>query len=238
MIATRRWVGFAGSVGVAWSVIAACSGAPDQPPIDTSATGKPHITIVAEAGAEAGGTISSECVVADAGSNCNDLALCGAEVLETGIQGSPPAPAGGAITPGLYVLTSFVVYTGGDAGIAAASFRQTIRIGATSTSNDAGSTSGDASDAEVSDAAASDAGTPLPSAFTFDEIDQEGTGAIGQSSGTLIPTYAGATYLIEKTCPSTSNLGPFSYTATLTTFTLFNDLGASQNVVNVFTRMP
>jgi hypothetical protein len=47
---------------------------------------------------------------------CNALELPDGSVMQMAVAAQPPTPMGGAATPGLYVLTSDIIYTGSDGG--------------------------------------------------------------------------------------------------------------------------
>jgi hypothetical protein len=67
--------------------------------------------------ADAGADVDAGVSCFGATGACNNLVLCGMQTAELYSAGAPAPPTGGAITPGVYVLTSYIAYDEtGDAG--------------------------------------------------------------------------------------------------------------------------
>jgi hypothetical protein len=196
-------------VGVAF---AACMSAIDKPPIDdvgstptgsTGSTGSP----TTDAGA-------LSCFGAD-DAGCNDLALCGLKCLVTNVAQAAPAHLGGAITPGVYTMTSYHEYTGpgGATGQPGNWFMETFQILAPP---DAGVEAGVSIDA-AAEAGSEDAGPALISYPWFD-VTASDQAAADYLTGFM--ETQGTSLTLVFTCPSSSPF-PATYSATSTTVTLY-----------------
>ena len=75
------------------------------------------------------GCSSSSSSPSDAVSACNTLANDGQPIAKAQVATAPPAPAGGAVADGHYVLTGYTLYTG--AGGATGALTNTLRLAAT-----------------------------------------------------------------------------------------------------------
>jgi hypothetical protein len=91
----------AASAIVACSAFAACSTSNQLPPLDLS--GEDSVD-------EDAGPIGTTCFGPDAG--CSGILLCGPQVFVNQSMSAMPTGTGGAITPGVYSLTSLTVYNG------------------------------------------------------------------------------------------------------------------------------
>jgi hypothetical protein len=161
---------------------------------DVSADVGPDVS--ADAGVDAGVSCFG------ATGTCNNLALCGMQTAEIYSAGSPPTPAGGAITAGVYVLASFIVY--GETGDANGVWEtQTLQI---------------------SPPSASDAGGSIVS-YPFSLVTETNFPGTQQGGGEI--EVQGNELTFEQTCPSSGSQGA-TYAATATTLSLYYPVGGFQ----------
>jgi hypothetical protein len=132
-------------------------------------------------------------------SACNTQGVCGAPVYVTQVAQDPPAAAGGDVTVGTYVLTSYVNYTGsgGPAGVTSVWFKETFTLAALP----GGAEGGASSSFTVSDA------------LLTSEI-------AGASAASGAWTFTGIQGAVDWSCdPAGGGSLTVEYTATPTTFT-------------------
>ncbi len=211
MISRRVLVVIAGSALLAAAAgVAACTSTV-RPPFDDSDPSEPSPGPVSggDAGEDAGSpaTTTVSCTGDDAGS-CNNINLCGNQVTLIQVPQAAPDPAGGAITPGIYSMTAYPVYTGtsGGAGKLPYWFQETFRVSAPSSG---------AEDAGSDDAGAGAGGTI---AYPWDDALQSSQASEVTGSGFLVTSGTTLTYQYE--CVTPSSVGA-TYTATATTIQVF-----------------
>jgi hypothetical protein len=140
-----------------------------------------------------GGGSTTSCVGVDGG--CDDLQLCGSKIYEIENASTAPAAAGGAITPGVYRLTSSTAYTGpgGATGQQTEWDTTTLQLG-------------------FSD----DAGTTL----TFQEIYASDTSDGPRTESGVLAVTGPASLFLTTSCTVSYTLS-YEYTATATTLDLY-----------------
>jgi hypothetical protein len=212
-----------------------CSSSSDHPPV-LDGTGNDSGHPSSSSGGRSGGSSGSSsggmmCLSEDGG--CTDLQLCGPKVNVTNATGMAPAPQGGTIVPGTYVLTAVDYYGPGGGWL-----RQTIRL--TAIGGDGGAAEGgdDAAAGEAGDGSASEAGGEggpegggdmgpdatadagaSSATFTSESIVVTDTSPLSTSVGTLSFTNL-TTLNIALTCPGSTAPFTAGYTATATTLAL------------------
>jgi hypothetical protein len=140
------------------------------------------------------------------GESCNTIVPTGACVMETLSSATVPAPAGGTIVAGTYDLTSMTVYgVPADAGLDS-DRRGVIMISAATGAN----------------------------TYNIQVAEQSGT-TLQRQSGMAIANSAQKQVVFTPSCPSGNTGGASSYSATSTTFTLFEDHNGGTRV-NVYTK--
>ena len=141
-----------------------------------------------------------------AGQSCNTIVPTGPCVVETKSSAAAPAPAGGTIVAGTYDLTTMTVYgEPADAGLDS-DRRGVIMISAGSGAN----------------------------MFNIQVAEQGGT-TLQRQSGMAIANSAQKQITFTPSCPAGDTGGASSYSATATTFTLFEDHNGGTRV-NVYTK--
>jgi hypothetical protein len=226
MRGNHQWVAVAAGLALVGAVFAACNSEPSQPPIDAEQAALPDSGLGVEAGSEGGVVSVASCVGADGG--CSSMALCGQRAIVTYVASSAPTAAGGTITPGVYVLTNYTVYTGtsGQSGAQDGWWQETFELVAAPVA-DAGTDASDdgASDGAVSDDAASASAAPdaagVATSLTWLDVvlsDSSSGGAATYQSGSV--TTLGTTLNEEPACPSAS-VFQTTYTATTSSITLY-----------------
>jgi hypothetical protein len=130
------------------------------------------------------------------GESCNTVDATGPCVTAVLGTGTPPSPAGGAIAAGIYDLTSEIVYPTGDAGVELGEESRREVLAASSVTN---------------------------TTLTVQMTQASGTTVVRQSGPVAI---SGAQVSFTPTCPppgdAGDNGGSAGFTATATTFTLFD----------------
>jgi hypothetical protein len=140
------------------------------------------------------------------GETCNTIVPTGTCVTETISSASAPAPAGGTIVAGTYDLTTMTVYgVPADAGLDSAR-RGVIMISAGTGAN----------------------------MFNIQVGEQSGT-TLQRQTGMAIAKSAQQQITFTPSCPNGSGGGASPYSATSTTFTLFEDHNGGTRV-NVYTK--
>jgi hypothetical protein len=140
------------------------------------------------------------------GAGCNTLDPAGACVTETLGTGSAPSPAGGTIAAGIYDLTSMTRYAGPDGG-------------------------GGGSDARQASLAVS---SVIANSFALQITEVSGT-SVRRQSGTVVASGTQVTF--TAACPiGGDGGGTASYTATATSFTLFDMTDSGDLRVSVYTK--
>jgi hypothetical protein len=143
---------------------------------------------------------------ANQGESCNTIVPTGACVTETMSSAAAPAPAGGTIVAGTYDLTTMTVYgEPADAGLDSAR-RGVIMISAGTGAN----------------------------TFNIQVAEQSGT-TLQRQSGMAIANSTQKQITFTPSCPTGDTGGASSYSATATTFTLFEDHNGGTRV-NVYTK--
>jgi hypothetical protein len=143
---------------------------------------------------------------ANQGESCNTIVPTGACVTETMSAAAAPAPAGGTIVAGTYDLTTMTVYgEPADAGLDSAR-RGVIMISAGTGAN----------------------------MFNIQVAEQSGT-TLQRQSGMAIANSTQKQITFTPSCPTGDTGGASSYSATATTFTLFEDHNGGTRV-NVYTK--
>jgi hypothetical protein len=139
---------------------------------------------------------------------CNTVGNTATTIDETQVAGALPTAeaAGGSFAPGTYFRTAATVYTGsgGATGPNGVTDKQTIVLSNASAGG---------------------------GAFVAQSVQSTNGGA--DQRGTLMGTPSGTTVSLLITCPASGPFGAFPYTATATSFTLYNTL---HNVVEVYTK--
>jgi hypothetical protein len=140
------------------------------------------------------------------GDTCNTIVPTGACVMETISSASTPVPAGGTIVAGTYDLTTMTVYgAAADAGLSSAR-RGVIMISAGTGAN----------------------------TFNIQVGEQSGT-ALQRQSGVAVANSAQKQIVFTPSCPNADSGGASPYSATSTTFTLFEDNNGGTRV-NLYTK--
>jgi hypothetical protein len=169
---------------------AACSSRNLAPLLDEGAT-SPARTAAGSTGGDDGGATCP----ATAEGGCNGLGNCGTEIHVVQNPIAAPAPTGGTIAAGTYVMTTYTIYTGvgGASGTLSNWFRETM----TFTTPAAGATQ----------------------AFDWNDVSETDQSATATSSGTIVIAPP-ASLTIEIACESASTF-PASYTATSASLILY-----------------
>lgn len=140
------------------------------------------------------------------GESCNTIVPTGPCVTETMSSATAPAPAGGTIVAGTYDLTTMTVYgQPADAGLDSAR-RGVIMISAGTGAN----------------------------TFNIQVAEQSGT-TLQRQTGMAIANSTQKQVTFTPSCPNGNTGGASSYSATATTFTLFEDHNGGTRV-NVYTK--
>jgi hypothetical protein len=140
------------------------------------------------------------------GESCNTIVPTGPCVTETMSSATAPAPAGGTIVAGTYDLTTMTVYgQPADAGLDSAR-RGVIMISAGTGAN----------------------------TFNIQVAEQSGT-TLQRQTGMAIANSTQKQVTFTPSCPTGNTGGASSYSATATTFTLFEDHNGGTRV-NVYTK--
>ena len=144
------------------------------------------------------------------GDGCNNVDATGPCVMSTAGTGTPPAATGGTIVPGKYELTSMTLYANPDSG----------------------SNQGDDSRRQTLMIAAAAGGT-----FTIQVTQVSGT-TVERQAGPVVASGTQVTF--TPTCPPPGdggdNGGTANYTATSTTFTLYDMNGSGDLRLSHFTK--
>jgi len=175
--------------------------------VDAGSAGADGATADADGSAATCGTSPAATI----GAACNTVDATGPCVMPTAGTGTVPTPAGGAIQGGTYDLTSLTVYSTSDAGVQVNGEeprRGTLVIPAVTT------------------------GT-----FAI-QMTQASGAAVERQAGSVV--VAGTTVMFTPTCPPPGDGGDSggtaSFTATATTFTLFEMNGDGVVNVDVYTK--
>ncbi len=204
----RRWLVFAAGAMVPCAVFAACTSNIHPPIADVGGTngsaGSPGVDAGVDADASEDGGASA-CFGFDGG--CNNLGLCTPKIFITNVAQTAPVAAGGAIVPGVYAMTSYLVYTGagGATGQPGGWFKETFQDGATSTDDGGAEDGGSASGSKI--------------IYPWLDVTLSNTGTLGSNyNGTIDTQGVSLQYVFD--CPGGS---PFSatFTTTPTTITIF-----------------
>ena len=140
------------------------------------------------------------------GESCNTIVPTGTCVMETMSSATAPAPAGGTIVAGTYDLTTMTVYgEPADAGLDSAR-RGVIMISAGTGAN----------------------------MFNIQVAEQSGT-TLQRQSGMAIADSTQKQITFTPSCPNGDSAGTSPYSATATTFTLFEDHNGGTRV-NAYTK--
>jgi hypothetical protein len=140
------------------------------------------------------------------GSGCNTLEATGPCVIETLGTGSAPAPGGGTIAAGTYDLTSMVRYVGADGGT-------------------------DMSDSRHASLAVS---AVIANSFSLQITEISGS-TVRRQAGVVIAS--GTQVAFTPACPlGGDGGGTAGYTATSTTFTLFDTSNSGDLRLSVYTK--
>ena len=137
------------------------------------------------------------------GESCNTIVPAGPCVVETLSSATTPTPAGGTVIPGTYELMSMTIYGAPDSGLDS-DRRGTIMISAGSGAN----------------------------MFNVQVAEQGGT-SLQRQSGMAIADSAQKQITFTPSCPNGDSGGSSPYSATATTFTLFEDHNGGTRV-NVY----
>jgi hypothetical protein len=170
-------------------------------------------------GSSSGGMMT--CPTVDGG--CTDLGLCGMKVFSMNRGGSAPVPQGGAVAPGIYVLTKIDIY-----GSLATFLQESIRLTAPGGGGDGGAAEGgnDAGTMEASsdggvdmDATMIDAGGGDAGVFLGWESISIAQGAPLSTAGGTVGFPDSTTMSITFTCGNAPDFTS-GYTATPTSLAL------------------
>jgi hypothetical protein len=218
-----KWlVGLGGSTVLALlGAINGCSSSSEHPPVlsgTSTDSGHPSSSSGGSSGGGSGG--GPTCLAADGG--CTDLQLCGAQVNVHDATGTRPAPQGGAISPGTYVLTSVDLYGSGIAWL-----QQTFRLtvvggdgGVAEGGTEAAAAEGGGDDGS-SPEAGSESGAAGPS-FMWESILLTDSQPLSTTNGTLtVPSPNNI--VVAFACGSAGPPFTAGYTATSTTLALMVD---------------
>jgi hypothetical protein len=140
------------------------------------------------------------------GESCNTIVPTGPCATETSSSATAPTPAGGTIVAGTYDLTTMTVYGAPpDSGLDSAK-RGVIMISVGTGAN----------------------------TFNIQVAEQSGT-TLQRQSGVAVANSAQQQITFTPSCPNGNNGGPSPYSATSTTFTLFEDQNGGTRV-NIYTK--
>ena len=126
----RRFAIAVGLLALSVGTLGACQGDPDRPPPGETKTFNPQ----APGGGGGGGGVTApeggaNVDAGDAAASCGDLPLSGNSIDEIGVVGEAPAGTGGALTDGVYEITTATRYVGsGVPGLTGTRWRGALRI--------------------------------------------------------------------------------------------------------------
>lgn len=206
----KRWVSFAFLPTAGVVLVAACSSS-SHPPNAGDAVGGPVTGGSTQDGSVSDGGDASpgdasvstiSCVFQDASSGCNSLGFCTGPITVVENKAAPPTSlAGGPLPSGLYALTSYVLFTGGDAGgtvIPGSYFRETMFF-STPAGTDAGGDGGSDSGTDAS----TDSGT---GGTALDWQNYVATNSMVNpvaETGQVI--FSGTSIVVNEACPTMGN---------------------------------
>jgi hypothetical protein len=179
----------------------------DLPAIDTSGETPNYGLNSGGSSSEDSGSGMASCMGEEVDGGCNSLAPCGGKNYAQQLAQAIPTETGGAITPGLYVLTSYTLYTGSGGGTAKEDSWQMEAFTVGTASTDGGSPD----DAGVQDS------------YVWDDALETNSSSASTRSGYILTQ--GNILTFEGLCAPASFTMGSTYTATPTQITV--DLGMS-----------